>query len=278
MWMRHYQPYREPGWTSRKWGETMPFANQVVVVSGAGAGIGKGIATEFAKAGARVAIVEVNPSSGRSVADELQRQGCQAMFVQTDVSNTDSVGHAVETIAKMWGVIDIVINNAGVAMWKGIKDLSSEEWDRVLNVNLKGIFLMSKHCIPHMARSAVKSIINIASVHANHTIPNYDAYAASKGGVTSLTRSMALSLKEDGIRVNGICPGFIDTEMFRSYMEGLEHPEEYMNYVLSIHTVNRIGTPRDIANLCMFLSSDDAYFVNGEVITIDGGVSIQLKH
>lgn len=256
----------------------MDFNNKVVVVSGAGSGIGKGIAAGFGQAGARVVIAELNPESGRLAAQELQEQGIQAIFAPTDVSNNESVQQTAKLAADTWGVIDVVINNAGIALWKGIKDLSSEEWDQVLGVDLKGVFLLSKHCVPFMAASTVKSIVNISSVHARNTVPHYDAYAAAKGGVVSLTRSMALTLGEDGIRVNGLCPGFIDTEMFRNYRDSLDNPEEYMKYVLSIHPVNRIGTPDDIAKICMFLSSDDAYFINGEVITVDGGVSIQLKH
>ena len=256
----------------------MRFKDKVVVISGAGAGIGKGIANEFAKEGARIVIAEVNVESGNAVVNELQDQGMQALFVQTDVSNNESVEKTAAKVADTWGTIDIVVNNAGIALWKGIKDLSSEEWDQVMGVDLKGVFLMSKHCVPHMANSTVKSIVNISSVHAMATVPNYDAYAAAKGGVVSLTRSMALTLKDDGIRVNGICPGFIDTEMLQRYVESLDNPEEYMKYVLSIHTVNRIGTPADIAKTCMFLSSEDAYFINGQVITVDGGLTIQLKH
>lgn len=256
----------------------MRFKDKVVVVSGSGTGIGKGIAFEFGKEGARLVIADVNAETGALAAEEMQKQGIQSVYIQTDVSDSLSVESAVKQIVDKWSTIDVVINNAGIAVWKGIKDLTPEEWDQVLGVDLKGVFLMSKFCAPHMLNSSLKSIVNISSVHAYATVPHYDAYAASKGGVVSLTRSMALTLKEDGIRVNGVCPGFIDTEMLQRYVDSLDDPETYMKYVLSIHTVDRIGTPADIANTCMFLSSEAASFINGQVITVDGGLSIQLKH
>lgn len=256
----------------------MRFADAVVVVSGAGAGIGKGIAEEFGLEGAKLAIMEINAEAGSRAEAELRERGIEACFIETDISSEGSVRRAVERVAERWGRIDAVVNNAGIALWKGIKDLSGEEWDRVLGVDLKGVFLLSKHCIPHMKNSAVRSIVNISSVHAFSTVPHYDAYAASKGGVLSLTRSMALTLKEDGIRVNAICPGFIDTDLLTRYVESLEDPDAYRKYILSLHTVPRIGTPRDIGRACLFLSSRDAEFINGQILTVDGGLSIQLKH
>ncbi|MBO9610782.1 MAG: SDR family oxidoreductase [Paenibacillaceae bacterium] len=256
----------------------MRFQGKVVVVTGAGAGIGKGIALGFGREGASVVLAEVNAESGKAAEHELRQLGVDARFMQTDVSDAEQVRQTMARAADQWSGIDAVINNAGIALWKGVKDLDSEEWDRVLGVDLKGVFLTAKYAAPFMKQSSVRSIVNISSVHAYATVPHYDAYAASKGGVVSLTRSMALTLKEDGIRVNGICPGFIDTEMYRRYVDSLEDPAAYERYVLSLHTVGRIGTPDDIARSCLFLCSEDAAFINGTMITIDGGLSIQLKH
>lgn len=256
----------------------MRFQGKVVVVTGAGAGIGKGVAIGFGMEGARVVLAEVNAESGKAAEHELRQMGIDAWFLQTDISDAEQVRQTMEKTADKWAGIDVLINNAGIALWKGIKDLSSEEWDQVLGVDLKGVFLSAKYGAPFMKQSTVRSIVNISSVHAYATVPHYDAYAASKGGVVSLTRSMALTLKEDGIRVNGICPGFIDTELYRRYVDSLDDPAAYEKYVLSLHTVGRIGTPDDIAKSCLFLCSEDASFINGTIITIDGGLSIQLKH
>ena len=256
----------------------MNFRDKVIVVTGAGAGIGKGIAEEFAKEGARIAVLEINAETGAKAAEELREQGTDAVFIQTDVSSNDSVKSAVEQVAAQWGVIDALINNAGIAVWKGVKELTSEDWDRVMGVNLKSVFLLSKYSIPFMKDSSVKSIVNISSVHAENTIANYDAYVTAKGGIQSLTRSMSLTLQEDRIRVNGVCPGFIDTEMFQKFLESLDDPEAYLKYILAFHTRGRIGTPKDIGRVCIFLCSPDADFINGQLITVDGGVSFQLKH
>lgn len=255
----------------------MRFQNKVAVITGSGLGIGEGIAEEFGKEGATVVIAEINVHNGQRVEKRLRGMGIQAKFIHTDVSSEASVAAAVSEIAASLPGIDILINNAGVRLPKSLLDTSSEEWDQVLGVHLKGVFLMSKHCAPLLRHSTVRSIVNIASVHALETSPNLDAYAAAKGGVVSFTRSSALSLKDWRIRVNCICPGYIETPQFRQLvLDKLEDPDEQMAQMISFHPTDRIGNQTDIGRVCMFLSSEDAAFVNGHIMVVDGGVTAQL--
>lgn len=255
----------------------MNFENKVVIVTGAGSGIGEGVAEQFGKAGARVILAEINEDSGRRAESKLRSEQIEATFVRTDVSDESSVRACVRQAAEQYGTIDALINNAGVELWKSVLETSEEEWDRIVGVDLKGVFLMSKACAPAMADSDVRSIVNISSVHAIATVPGLDAYAAAKGGVVSLTRSMALSLNRLRVRVNGISPGYIHTPMWQRVLDA-GNEREIMDQVLSFHLSDRIGTPRDIGRVCMFLSSEDAAFINGQVIVVDGGVTIQLKN
>lgn len=255
----------------------MRFSDKVVVITGAGSGIGEGIAEEFGQAGATVVIAEMNAGSGRRVEQKLTGMGIRAEFIQVDVADERSAAQAATRISESLGTIDALVNNAGVKLSKGFLETSSEEWDTVLGVHLKGVFLMSKHCIPFMQHSATRSIVNISSVHAFETLPNFDAYAAAKGGVVSLTRSMAQSLRALRVRVNCICPGYIQTPMWRHQaLQQAQDPDRLMEHLLSFHLTDRIGNPGDVARAAMFLSSEDAAFVNGHVMMVDGGVTTQL--
>lgn len=256
----------------------MRFRDKVVVVTGAGSGIGEGIAEQFGLEGAKVVIAEIDEERGRSVETKLRSEGIAATFVRTDVSDESSVISAAAGLERQFGVVDALVNNAGIELWKSLLETSSAEWDRILGVDLKGVFLMSKHFAPLMKQSAVRSIVNISSVHALETVADLDAYAAAKGGVLSMTRSMAISLKPLRIRVNGICPGYIDTPMWQRVLDAAEDADQLNAHVLSFHLTDRIGTPRDIGRVCMFLSSEDAAFVNGHVMVVDGGVTVQLKN
>ena len=256
----------------------MRFKDKVVVVTGAGSGIGEGIAEEFGKEGAIVAIAEINSVNGRKVEEKLKAQGIQAAFFHVDISDENSVLSAVQQIHDQFGRIDVLINNAGVSLWRNILDTTTAEWDKIMGVNLKGLFLMSKHCASYIKLSDVRSIVNISSVHANLTLAGVDAYVASKGGILSLTRSMALSLRELKIRVNGICPGYIETPMTTNVLEAAEDSAKLKERFLSFHLADRLGTAKDIGRVCMFLSSEDAAFINGHIMVVDGGVSIQLPN
>lgn len=255
---------------------SMLFDGKVIVVTGGASGIGEGIVREFAREGGRTAVLDIDAERGEQVARELRRDGHETLFVRTDVAEEAEVTAAVHQVTATWGRIDALVNNAGVDFKKGLQMTSVAEWDRIMGINLRSVYLMSKYCSLQMQTSTVKSIVNISSVHALETIPNADAYAAAKGGVVSLTRSMALSLQQDGIRVNGVCPGYIPTPMWERSAASDEELEQYKRHAASFHPVGRLGTPRDVARTCIFLSSDDAGFINGQVIAVDGGVTIRL--
>lgn len=255
----------------------MNLNGKVVVVTGAGMGIGKGIAAEVGQHGGKVVLAEINERHGAAVEKELRERQLEACFIRTDVSDESSVRSMVNEAVDRYGRIDGLVNNAGVNLFKKIEDTSVEEWEQVMNVDLKGIYLCSKWCIPQLKQHDGSAIVNISSVHAHQTMPEFDAYVAAKGGVLSLTRAMALSMQKDRIRVNGIAPGYIHTPMLDDYMGLLEDADAYMNHIRSIHPAGRIGTPKDIANAAVFLLSEYSSFINGFTITVDGGLSAQLR-
>jgi NAD(P)-dependent dehydrogenase (short-subunit alcohol dehydrogenase family) len=248
-----------------------PLAGKVALVTGAGSGIGRGIAERFVEAGAAVAVFEIDPERARAVAERLSAGG-RALAIAGDVSRENDVREAVAAAADRFGSLDILVNNAGIEVYGTVADLSPEDWDRQLGVNLKGVFLCSKYAIPHLrARGGV--ILNISSVHAFVSYRDSAAYDASKAALLGLTRAMALDHGRDGIRVNAICPGYIDTPMLHQWIETSADCEEAMRQVLRFHPLGRIGTPRDIAEACVFLASDAASFISGTYLVVDGAMT-----
>ena len=251
-----------------------PLEGKVALITGAGAGIGAGIAERFSKAGAAVVIFDINGESAGEMSRKLDqiRQG-RSLAVQGDVSNEGDVKAAVEKAAAKFGMVDILINNAGIDVSGLVPDMSSTEWDRVLNVNLKGAFLFSKYAIPHM-RGRGGAIVNISSVHALVSNEGYAAYDASKAGMLAMTRTLALDHGRDGIRVNAICPGYINTPMTEEWFKEQPDPEATLKQVLSFHPLGRIGTTQDVAEAALFLASDAASFVSGTYLVVDGAMTI----
>lgn len=248
-----------------------PFANRVAIVTGAGSGIGAGIAEVLAQRGAKIVIAEVNATLGQQVCDRLTDSDYEAMFIGTDVSDSDSVKQMVATVMNTYGQIDILVNNAGVMHHHDIEALSLEEWNRLLSINLSGMFLTSQACVPHLRQSTNPSIINITSVTASATISRLGAYPASKAGIVGLTKSLAIELAPH-IRVNAIAPGVIITEMWEHH----ENLDEIVASRLQFIPLERLGKPADIGKVVAFLASDDASFITGEVITVDGGMRSRL--
>ncbi|MBX5476926.1 MAG: glucose 1-dehydrogenase, partial [Clostridia bacterium] len=188
---------------------------RAAIVTGAAMGIGEGIARVLAREGARVALADVADAEGERVAEDLRNQGADAFFVHADVSKESDVKALVAATLERFGAIDILVNNAGIGVYKTILDTTPEEWDRCLAVNLKGVYLCSREVIPHMQKRRRGAVINIASVHAYQNVAATSPYAASKGGVVALTRTMAIDFARDGIRVNAVCPGWIETPLTR---------------------------------------------------------------
>ncbi|MFU8692761.1 SDR family NAD(P)-dependent oxidoreductase (plasmid) [Rossellomorea sp. FS2] len=251
---------------------------KVAIVTGSGRGIGRGIAYKFAEEGAKVVIATLERKEGQETEKELMDIGTEALFVQTDVSEEKSIIAMIEQTVSRFGTIDILVNNAGITLFKNILDCTLEDWDRVMNIDLRGAFLSSKYALPSMIEAGGGSIINISSNHAAATICDAEIYASAKGGLNALTRSLALSAGKDHVRVNAICPGFTDTPHYRRWLDEQGDPSLVEEEVLKLHALSTICKPEDIGNLAVFLASDESAKLTGESIFLDGGLSKNLYH
>jgi NAD(P)-dependent dehydrogenase (short-subunit alcohol dehydrogenase family) len=253
-------------------------SSQVVIVTGAGKGIGKGIARYFASKGASVVIATRGIEDGVRTEEEILNDGGEAFFIETDVSIESSIQQMIEKTIDRYGKIDTLINNAGITLFKPMIQATIEDWEKIINIDLRGTFLCAKYVVPEMIRQNKGSIINISSNHAIATLPNTEIYAAAKGGVNAMTRSMAQSLGKDNIRVNAICPGFTDTPHYREWLGTMDQSEQVEKDVLSLHASERISSPEDVAKLALYLASDDSAMMTGESLILDGGLSSRLYH
>jgi NAD(P)-dependent dehydrogenase (short-subunit alcohol dehydrogenase family) len=252
--------------------------NTVAIVTGAGRGIGKGIAECLAEEGATVIIATIDPAEGEATAESICKSGGHAYFIHTDVENEESIVRMVQETIQQFGSIDILVNNAGITKFIPIEEATIEDWNKIVNIDLRGAFLCSKYVVPHMKKKRKGSIIHISSNHSLATLPNSEIYAAAKGGLLAMTRSMALSLGEWGIRVNAICPGFTDTPHYQAWLDSYSNRSEAHEEVLRLHPLKRICKPKDIGKLVVYLAGDDAAMVTGEQIVIDGGMTARLYH
>lgn len=237
---------------------------KIVIITGAGRGIGRATALEFASAGYAVIIADKDDAAGSEVSAMITASGGNSRFLHADVSNPDDVILLMNSAGKEYGSIDVLINNAGFGIWKKPGELALEEWDSVINTNLRGTFLCSREAAKLMTKNGGGSIINIASTRVFMSEPDSEAYAASKGGIVALTHAMAASYSGSGIRVNCISPGWIETGDY-----GKLRKEDHQQ-----HFSGRVGKPEDIARACMFLVKND--FINGENIIIDGGMTRKM--
>src|SRR6266487_1946223 len=218
---------------------------KTAIITGAAAGIGAGIARRFAGAGYAVAIFDTDGAGATRMAVELGDQ-TSTIAIQGDVSDEKDVRRAVETTRTKWGTLDILVNNAGIEVPGSVTSLTSSEWDRQIAVNLRGVYLMSKYSIPKM-RERGGAIVNISSVHAFVSWPGCAAYDATKSGIIGLTRAMALDHGREGIRVNAICPGYIETPLMERWLASLPDRDETLAQLQRFHPLGRMGTPRDVA-------------------------------
>ena len=244
------------------------FENKVALITGAASGIGFAIAKSFCKEGASVVINDINDAAGEKAARTLKELGCNAIYIRADVSKNTDVKHMFEFIAERFGKLDILVNNAGISLIKPLTELDESEWDKVINVNLKSVFLCSKHAIPLMRNGGV--IINISSVLGLVGSRGESAYCASKGGVIALTKALALELADKGIRVVAVCPGSVKTEMLKKVIES-KGKDTVLEFIKSNIPLKRPAEPEEIANVVLFLASDAASYVTGSVIVVDGG-------
>jgi NAD(P)-dependent dehydrogenase (short-subunit alcohol dehydrogenase family) len=244
---------------------------QVALVTGGTSGIGRAIALRFAQEGARVALTGRNAERGHAVAAEINAAGGEAIFIQSDVRLADQCRHAVDQTLDTFGGLDVLVNNAGVWFPNTILDCTEEEWDLTVDVSLKGTFLMSKYALPHMIARGKGSVINISSGWG--LVGGYEAasYCAAKGGVVVLTKAMAVDHSRQGIRVNCICPGDVETPML--YEDARARGQTWDEYMgdATDRPMGRIGQPEEIATVAAFLASDEASFMTGAIVPVDGG-------
>ena len=254
----------------------MKLENKVAIVTGAGKGIGSGIAKVFSQEGAKVVIVDWDEEAGKKTAEEIRQSGGDALFVNCDVSNEEQVKAMVQATLDKYGRIDVLVNNAGIGVYLPVLEATSDDWDHCLAVNLKGVFLCSKYTIPHMQAVGKGAIVNISSVHAHATVNGVAPYAASKGGITALTRNMAIDYGP-AIRVNAIAPGWVLTPLIQSIFDSYDDPAEQQRLVEQRQVMKRIGQPEDIGYAAAFLASDEASFITGTQLFVDGGLTAQLE-
>jgi NAD(P)-dependent dehydrogenase (short-subunit alcohol dehydrogenase family) len=246
----------------------MRLEGKVAIVTGAAQGIGRAIASLFADEGARVLIADIQEEKGEATAQEIRARGREASFLRTDVGIAADVKRMVDTAVERYGRLDILVNNAYWSRRARVTELDEEVWDRAIAVCLKAMYLGAKYAIPEMLKVGGGSIINISSVHAFTSYPTSVVYDAAKGGVSALTRVLAVEWGRHGIRVNAICPGMIVTEVAEaSFFANPEHARLRE----SIYPIGRVGRPIDIAKAALFLASDDASYVLGHNLVVDGG-------
>ena len=242
-------------------------------VTGAGQGIGRGIAEQLAAKGASVTIAEINEAAGKSTADQLSQAGHQAQFVKVDIRAEDDIKSGIAAHLQRFGGLDIVVNNAGQNQHFDASQMSVDEWERSMSLNLRGAWLCCKHALPIMAAREGGVIINIASVHATMTAYNFFPYNVAKSGILGLTRSLALDWGRHNIRAVAVSPGWVRTQPAIDYFEGADDPAAEERRVRNLHPLRRIGEPRDIGALVAFLASDEASYITGTEIVIDGGIT-----
>ncbi len=241
---------------------------KVAIITGAARGIGKATARVFAREGARVVITDIDESTGQATAEEIRQGGGEAIFLPMDVTDPESVQRAVDKTMETYGRIDILVNNAGVLRDRTLLKMSHEDFDFVINVNLRGVFNCTKAVAPIMVEQGSGVILNASSVVGIYGNFGQTNYVASKAGVIGMTKVWARELGPKGVRVNAVAPGFIRTEMTANL------PEKVVQMVIERTPLRTWGEPEDIAYAYLYLASDEARFVNGVVLNVDGGVVI----
>lgn len=242
---------------------------KVAIVTGGGRGIGLGITKRFAEEGADVAIVQRNAPAETVLSDRVS-------FFEADLASSRDIADAVGAIMNRYRRIDVLVNNAGIMFERSVEEMTEDEWDRMMAINLKAPFLLAKHVVPIMRAHGSGSIVNIGSIEGIGSNPGHTAYSASKAGVHGFTAALAVDHGRDGIRSNAIAPGWINSDLSEDYLNGMADSARVRRELLVMHPVGRLGEPEDIGNMALWLASDESAFVTGQVFVVDGGRTKKL--
>ena len=252
----------------------MRFQDKVVLITGAGVGIGRATAVRFGREGAQVAVNSLTPVHGQETLRLVKKAGGRGIYIQGDVSKGVDARRMVDETVKAFGRLNILVNNAGIVIPGRVDDFPEEDWDRTMAVNLKGVFLVSKYAIPEMRKNGGGVIVHNASILALKGVKDRSAYSASKGGVLALTRAMAADYSSENIRVNCVCPGTIETPSLERRIQAFPDPQKARADFLARTPMGRFGKDEEIAAAILFAASDEVAFMNGAAIPIDGGMGI----
>lgn len=247
----------------------MKLQDKVAVITGGASGIGEATVRLFAEEGAKVVIADFS-DRGEEVVSDLKAQGFEALFIKTDVTDEKQVQDMVAKTVATFGSLDVLFANAGIARDGKIDSLDFDKWNQTININLSGVFLCDKYAIEQMLKQPSRGVIvNCGSIHSHAGKAGVTAYAAAKGGVKLLTQSVALDYAAQGIRVNAVCPGYIDTPLIQGRTEAITE------HLVSLHPMQRLGKPEEVAKAALFLASDDSSFTTGSSLMVDGGYTAQ---
>jgi NAD(P)-dependent dehydrogenase (short-subunit alcohol dehydrogenase family) len=242
--------------------------NKTIIVTGAGSGIGRACALAMTREGARVALV------GRRldrIEDTAREAGAAAIPIAADVSKPEDVERVLEKTVNAFGQVNVLVNNAGILHVGSAEQISEQQWDETFNINVRGLWLLSRAVLPRMRQAGGGSIINVASVLGINGARNRAAYSASKGAVVLLTKCMAIDHGQENIRVNAICPAFVETELTAAYLQQVPDPDAVRRQRIAVHPIGRLGQPHDLAGLTVYLASDESSWVTGAAFPVDGG-------